>query len=66
MSDYWNGLLNYKEPKMKKNTKQQTIAEIRADIIRTKKYTWYCELIIAACVGACLALAGVIAHTMLS
>ena len=49
---------------MKKNTKQQTTAEIEADIARTKKHTWHCELIIAACLGAALALAGVIAHMM--
>jgi hypothetical protein len=46
--------------------KKQTFAEIDADIARTKKHTWYCELIIAACAGACLALAGVIAHLMLT
>jgi len=51
---------------MKKNTKQQTITEIKADIARTEKHTWYCELIVAACVGASLALAFVIAHGMLT
>ena len=50
---------------MKKNT-QQTIAEIKADIIRTEKHTWYCELIIAACLGASLTLVGVIAHMMIT
>ena len=51
---------------MKKNTEQQTTAEIKADIIRTKKHTWYCELIIAACLGASLTLIGVIAHMMIT
>tara|TARA_B110001454_G_scaffold211160_1_gene226482 strand:- start:641 stop:811 length:171 start_codon:yes stop_codon:yes gene_type:complete len=48
------------------NTKQQTTAEIKADIVRMKKHTWYCELIIAACVGASLTLVGVIAHMMIT
>lgn len=51
---------------MKKNTIEQNITAIKADIARTKKHTWYCELIIAACAGACLALAGVIAHAMIT
>jgi hypothetical protein len=46
--------------------KKQTIAEIKADIIRTKKHTWYCELIIAACLGASLALAAVVIHMMIT
>jgi ABC-type Fe3+-siderophore transport system permease subunit len=49
-----------------KNTKQQTIAEIKADITNTRKHIRYCELIVAACAGACLALAGVIAHMMIT
>jgi hypothetical protein len=49
-----------------KNTTEQTIAEVKADIIRTEKHTWYCELIIAACVGASLTLVGVIAHMMIT
>ena len=51
---------------MKKNAEQQTTAEIKADIIHTKKHTWYCELIIAACLGASLTLIGVIAHMMIT
>ena len=39
---------------------------LKADIIRTQKHIWYCELIIAACAGASLALAGVIAHVMIT
>ena len=50
---------------MKKNTIKRNIASIKADIARTEKHTWYCELIIAACVGASLALAFVIAHQMI-
>ena len=46
--------------------KKQTIAEIKEDIERTEKYTRNCELIIAACVGASLALAFVIAHQMIT
>jgi hypothetical protein len=49
-----------------KNTKQQTTAEIKADIMRTEKHIWYCELIVAACAGASLALAGVIVHMMIT
>ena len=45
---------------------QRRIAKLQADIARTKKHTWYCELIVAACAGACLALAGVIAHMMIT
>ena len=51
---------------MKKNTTEQTIAEIKADIKCTEKHTWYCELIIAACVGASIAFAFVIAHLMIT
>tara|TARA_B100000959_G_C14560578_1_gene451536 strand:+ start:41 stop:214 length:174 start_codon:yes stop_codon:yes gene_type:complete len=51
---------------MKKNTTEQTIAEIKADIKRTEKHTWYCELIIAACVGASIAFAFVITHLMIT
>ena len=50
---------------MKKNTIEKNIARIKADIVRTERHTWYCELIIAACVGASLALAFVIAHQMI-
>ena len=51
---------------MKKNTIEQNITSIKASIARTEKHTWYCELIIAACVGASLALAFVVAHGMLT
>jgi len=50
---------------MNKNTIEQNITSIRAEVARTEKYTWYCELIIAACVGASFALAFVIAHQMI-
>jgi len=49
-----------------KNMKQQTTAEIKADIRRIKKHTWYLELLIAACVGASIAFAFVIAHMMIT
>jgi len=45
---------------------QRRIAAIRADVARTEKHTWYCELIIAACVGASLALSFVVVHGMLT
>jgi len=51
---------------MKKNTIEKNIAKIEADIKRTEKHTWYCELIIAACLGASLALAAVVAHMMIT
>ena len=51
---------------MKKNTIEKNIARIKADIARTQRHTWYCELIIAACVGASLALAFVVVHGMLT
>ena len=50
---------------MKKNTIEQNITSIKASIARTEKHTWYCELLIAACAGASLALAFVIAHQMI-
>jgi hypothetical protein len=58
---------------MKKNTKltgqgrqARRIAEMEADITRTKKHTWYLELMIAACLGASLALGFVVVHGMLT
>ena len=45
---------------------QRRIAALQAAHARTLKHTWYCELIIAACVGASLALAFVVAHGMLT
>jgi len=50
---------------MNKNTIEKNIAAIKADIARTEKHTWYCELLIAACVGASLTLVFVIAHSMI-
>ena len=44
---------------------QRRIDALKADVARTQKHTWYCELVIAACVGAFLALAFVIAHQMI-
>ena len=44
----------------------ETYEEIEADIKRTRKHIWYCELIIAACVGASITLAGVIIHMMVT
>ena len=45
---------------------QRRITALKADIKRTEKHTWYLELFIAACLGASLALAGVVAHLMLT
>ena len=39
---------------------------LSADINRYRKQIWYCELIIAACVGASVTLIGVIAHMMIT
>jgi hypothetical protein len=39
---------------------------LKADIIRARRHIWYCELVVAACAGASLALAGVIAHLMIT
>jgi predicted Co/Zn/Cd cation transporter (cation efflux family) len=59
---------------MEKNTKQlagqgrqqRRITALKMQIASTEKQTWYLELIIAACVGASLALGFVVAHGMLT
>ena len=55
-----------KNMKWTSHNQQQSELNMRADINREKKHIWYCELIIAACVGASITLAFVIVHTMLS
>ena len=40
--------------------------KIRKNINRYRKQIWYCELIIAACVGASITLIGVITHMMIA
>jgi predicted Co/Zn/Cd cation transporter (cation efflux family) len=64
--------MKYSINKMKnmKNTKlgrqQRRIASLKADVERMEKHTWHLELVIAACLGASLALAFVIGHQMLT
>ena len=40
-------------------------AEAKANALREEKRVWYCELAIAACLGAALALGFVVAHQMI-
>ena len=47
---------------MKTRKETYKIASLKLDIARTEKHIWYCELIIAACAGASLALGFVIVH----
>jgi hypothetical protein len=47
--------------------KDKTNNEIlKANIARSKKHIWYCDLIIAACAGASFALIGVVIHMMVT
>jgi predicted Co/Zn/Cd cation transporter (cation efflux family) len=41
-------------------------AEAKAACLRTEKHVWYCELVIAACLGGALVLSFVLAHQMLT
>ena len=41
-------------------------AEAKADALRTEKHVWYCELVIAACIGASLTIIAVVAHQMIT
>ena len=45
---------------------ERRIEALKADAARTQKHTWYCELVIAACLGASLALGFVVAHGMIT
>ena len=47
---------------MKTRKETYKIASLKCDIARTQKHIWYCQLIIAACAGASLALGFVIVH----
>ena len=44
---------------------QRRNLNVKAEIQRYKKQTWYLELAIAACLGAALALGFVLAHQMI-
>jgi hypothetical protein len=47
-------------------SKALKILDLKASILREQKLIWHCELVIAACAGASLALVGVIAHMMIA
>ena len=57
---------NNKKQLIETGREQRRIAALKAEHARTLKHTWYLELLIAACVGASLALAFVVAHGMLT
>jgi hypothetical protein len=46
------------------NRQRAEINEL-ADIRRTKKHIYYCDLVISACIGASLTIIAVIAHMMI-
>ena len=46
------------------NAQQAKLTE-RADIERTEKHVWYCELIMSACLGASAVLLFVLIHQIL-
>lgn len=46
------------------NAQQAKLTE-RADIERTKKHVWYCELIMSACLGASAVLLFILIHQIL-
>ena len=48
-----------------KNTIEKNIARIEADIKRTEKHIYYCDLVPSACIGASLTIIAVIAHMMI-
>jgi predicted Co/Zn/Cd cation transporter (cation efflux family) len=49
-----------------KGRQQRRIETLQAAHARTQKHTWYLELLIAACLGASLALGFVVAHGMIT
>ena len=61
-----NKMKNMKNTKLGRQQRRIAIASLKADVARTEKHTWYLELLIAACLGASLALAFVIGHQMLT
>jgi len=61
-----NKMKNMKNTKLGRQQRRIAIASLKADVARTEKHAWYLELLIAACLGASLALAFVIGHQMLT